>query len=99
MFSLLHTHKMRLPGGARFLSPRRTLALVGAALTLLTLARILVLLIESYSTVWAERAADRERARALQLGRRRRQRRPARAVSRSAPSRPPPSSSKPSCAR
>lgn len=51
---------MRLPGGVRFLSPRRTLALVGAALTLLTLARVLVLLIESYSTVWAERAADRE---------------------------------------
>jgi len=51
---------LRLPRGARLLSPKRTLALVGAALTFLSLARVLVLIIESYSTVWAERAADRE---------------------------------------
>jgi hypothetical protein len=52
--------RMGFANGARLLSPRRTLAFVGAALTLLTVARVLVLLIESYSTVWAERAADRE---------------------------------------
>ena len=50
-----------LAAAARWLaSPRRALALVGAGTTLLTLARVLVLVIEAYSAVWAERAADRD---------------------------------------
>ena len=54
-----------LAAAARWLaSPRRALALVGAGTTLLTLARVLVLVIEAYSAVWAERAADRASSRA-----------------------------------
>ena len=50
-----------LAAAARWLaSPKRALALVGAGTTLLTLARVLVLVIEAYSAVWAERAADRD---------------------------------------
>ena len=50
-----------LAAAARWLaSPKRAIALVGAGTTLLTLARVLVLVIEAYSAVWAERAADRD---------------------------------------
>tara|TARA_B100000767_G_scaffold264801_1_gene280131 strand:- start:948 stop:1649 length:702 start_codon:yes stop_codon:yes gene_type:complete len=39
-------------------SPRRTLALISVGLTALTVARIVVLLVEAYSSVAAERSAD-----------------------------------------
>lgn len=41
-------------------SPRKVLAAIGTGITLLTIARILVLFIESYSSVSAERNADHE---------------------------------------
>ena len=41
-------------------SPKRVLAAIGVATTALTLARVIVLVVEAYSAVWAERAADRE---------------------------------------
>ena len=43
---------------SKITSPRRVLGFIGAGITLLTLSRVLVLVIESYSTVASERAAD-----------------------------------------
>ena len=40
-------------------SPKKVLGMIGAGITLLTLSRVMVLVIESYSTVAAERAADK----------------------------------------
>jgi hypothetical protein len=52
---------LMLFSGLRWLSsPKRVLAVIGVATTTLTLARVIVLVVEAYSAVWAERAADRE---------------------------------------
>lgn len=47
-----------LRAGRRLTSPRRVLAMVGSAMTLLTVARAVVLFVESYSAVRSERLAD-----------------------------------------
>ena len=49
-------------------SPRRTLGLIATAAAFLTFARILVLLVESYSAVRSERLADRELIRMCDSG-------------------------------
>lgn len=41
-------------------SPKKVLAFIGSGLTLLAFARVAVLIVESYSTVWSERRADHE---------------------------------------
>ena len=53
---------------AKLTSPRKVLACVGGGLTLLGFARIVVLVVESYSAVWSERAADRELIRMCESG-------------------------------
>jgi len=49
-------------------SPKKVLAFVGIALTVLAFARIAVLVLESYSAVWSERQADRELMRMCDAG-------------------------------
>ena len=49
-------------------SPRRTLGLIAAAASLLAFARIVVLVVESYSAVRGERMADRELIRMCDSG-------------------------------
>lgn len=53
---------------SRLTSPKKVLAVVGAGLTLLAFARIVVLVVESYSAVWSERVADRELVRMCDAG-------------------------------
>ena len=53
---------------ARLTSPRKVLACVGGGLTLLTVARVVVLIVEAYSAVWSERSADRELMRVCESG-------------------------------
>jgi len=52
----------------RLTSPKKVLTYVGAGFTLLTFARVAVLIVESYSTVWSERHADRELIRMCDAG-------------------------------
>ena len=52
----------------RLTSPRKVLACVGGGLTLLAFARVVVLVVESYSAVWSERSADRELMRLCESG-------------------------------
>ena len=53
---------------ARLTSPKKVLAFIGAGLTLLAFARVVVLVVESYSAVWSERVADRELVRMCDSG-------------------------------
>ena len=48
---------------SRLTSPKKVLACIGAGLTLLAFARVVVLVVEAYSAVWSERLADRELVR------------------------------------
>ena len=52
----------------RWTSPRRVLTVMGCGLTVLTFARIIVLIVESYSAVWSERNADRDLIRMCDAG-------------------------------
>ena len=52
----------------RWTSPRRVLTVMGCGLAVLTFARIIVLIVESYSAVWSERNADRDLIRMCDAG-------------------------------
>lgn len=52
----------------RLTSPRKVLTFVGGGLTILAFARIVVLILESYSAVWNERNADRDLMRICDAG-------------------------------
>lgn len=57
-----------LRAGAKLTQPKRVLALVGSLCTLLTVARVVVLFVESWSAVASEREADSELMQMCDVG-------------------------------